>query len=158
MSDAISGIVDDVERGTNGVVDDATNAVDNDAGSASTTSPAAQVTRLYDTALDRGPDEAGLTFWTNAVRAGTGLDAVADLFIRSPEFQDRYGDLDSGAFVAQLYRNVLNREGDADGLGFWTDALASGRADRSDVVVAFSESAEHVAVVGPVATGDNPLI
>lgn len=154
MSDAVRGFVDDIERQTNDAID----TVNNDGGAASTTTPAAQVTRLYDAAFDRAPDDAGLTFWTNAVRAGTGLGEVADLFIRSPEFQDRYGDLDQGAFVAQLYRNVLDREGDAGGQGFWTEALASGRADRNDVVVAFSESPEHVALVGPVATGDNPLI
>lgn len=152
--DAVNQAADDVER----EIRDAANDVDDDDGTPSTTSPAAQVTRLYDTVLDRTPDDAGLTFWTNALRAGADLDDLAELFVRSSEFRDRYGDTDNGEFVTLLYRNTLNREPDAVGQAFWTDALAGGRADRDDVVLAFSESAEHVAIVGPVSTDDNPFI
>lgn len=154
VEDTVNRAADDVERETRDIVND----VDDDDGTPSTTSPAAQVTRLYDTVFDRAPDDAGLTFWTNSLRAGTGLDDLAELFVASPEFRDRYGDLGTGEFVSLLYRNVLDREGDPAGQTFWTDAIASGRADRDDVVLAFSESPEHVAKVGPVSTDDNPLI
>lgn len=154
VEDTVNRVADDVEREANDVI----NAVDADGGTPSTTSPAAQVTRLYDTVLDRAPDDAGLTFWTNALRAGTGLDDLAEVFVASPEFRDRYGDVDQNGFVGLLYRNVLDREADAAGQAFWTDALASGRLDRDDVVLAFSESPEHVAKVGPVSTNDNPLL
>ena len=109
--------------------------------------------------FDRGPDDAGLTFWTNALRTGAAdLDDLAELFVRSPEFRDRYGDTSNADFVTLLYRNTLNREPDPDGQAFWTDALASNQADRDDVVLAFSESPEHVAIVGPVSTNDNPFV
>ena len=151
----VNDAADDVEREVTDVASD----VDADDGTPSTTSPAAQVTRLYDTVFDRRPDDAGLTFWTNALRTGVAdLDDVAELFVASPEFRNRYGDLGNGEFVALLYRNVLDREADPEGLAFWTAELQSGRADRDDVVLAFSESPEHVAKVGPVSTDDNLFI
>jgi hypothetical protein len=129
----------------------------NDTGAPSTTSRSAQVTRLYDTVFDRAPDDAGLAFWTNALRVGAAdLDDVAELFVASPEFRDRYGDLGTGDFVNLLYRNVLDREADPAGRDFWAANLQSGALDRDDVVLAFSESAEHVAKIGPVS--DEPLI
>jgi hypothetical protein len=119
-----------------------------------TTSDSAQVTRLYNTVFDRAPDDVGLTFWTNALRAGAGLDDVAELFVASPEFQGRYGNLGTGEFVDVLYRNALDREADPAGREFWTSNLQSGRLDRDDVVLSFSESPENIAKVGPVSNDD----
>ena len=156
--DDLDDDIDDIRGDLDDGVDDVRNAVDDDDGTPSTTSPAAQVTRLYDTVFDRAPDDAGLTFWTNALRVGVGLDDVAELFVASPEFRDRYGDIGAGEFVNLLYQNVLDREPDPEGQAFWTSNLQSGVLDRDDVVLAFSESPEHVAKVGPVSTDDNPLI
>ena len=156
--DDLDDVFDDVERGaqppTGGVVGRDDGRGD---GAASTTSPAAQITRLYDTVFDRAPDDAGLRFWTVALRAGTGLDDMAELLVASPEFRGRYGDLDDGGFVGLLYRNVLDREADDDGLAFWTANLVGRRVDRDDVVLAFSESDEHVARIGPVRFDDDPF-
>lgn len=107
----------------------------------------ARATRLYDTVFDRKPDGPGLEFWHSALSKGHGLDEVADLFVTAPEFRTKYGALDDAGFVAQLYRNVLDREGEREGLEFWTTALVQHRAERSDIVVGFSESAEHAAKV-----------
>lgn len=165
MSDSVNRFIDDAVDDVNQAADDVENEandlandVDDDNGTPSTTSSAAQVTRLYDTVFDRAPDDGGLTLWTNTLRAGAGLDDLAEVFVASPEYQDRYGDTSDAEFVTLLYRNALDREPEAAGQAFWTDGLASGRLDRDDVVLAFSESAEHVAKVGPVSTDDNPLI
>ena len=153
IEDTLADAADDVEREVNDVVDDVRGT---DSGTPSTTSREAQVTRLYDTVFDRPPDDAGLEFWTTALRTDVAdLDDVAALFVRSPEFQDRYGNTTDAEFVTLLYRNTLNREPDLDGQAFWTGALANNLADRDDVVLAFSKSPEHVAIVGPV--DDNPL-
>jgi len=152
--DDVNQAADDVER----EIRDIANDVDKDDGTPSTTSPAAQVTRLYDTMFNREPEDVGLTFWTNALRAGADLDDLAGLFVETPEFRDRYGDTSNQEFVTLLYRNALNREPDAAGQAFWVDVLVSGRADREDVVLAFSESAEHTAIVGPVSPDDTPFI
>ena len=107
--------------------------------------PAARVARLYEAALDRLPDQGGLNFWIDAVQDGRALAELARGFLDSAEFQSRFGDVSSnGAFVDQLYLNVLGRAGEAGGRQFWVDSLNSG-ASRSDVLVAFSESAENKA-------------
>ena len=109
----------------------------------------AQAARLYDAVLDRKPDAGGLEYWTHVLRDGAPLQAVADGFLQSPEWQARHGHgaLDNLAFVETLYKNVLDRVGEAEGVGFWTGHLDAGHLRRGEVVVAFSESAEHVAMV-----------
>jgi hypothetical protein len=142
--DRADDIIDDVS-GRNSSSDDGP----------SSGSRAAQITRLYDTVFDRGPDAAGLTFWTNALRNGYSLDNVADLFIASPEFQNRYGNLNNAEFVNRLYLNVLDRPADAQGQAYWTSLLDNRRVDRSDVVVGFSESIEHQIKIGPISGSDD---
>ena len=67
-------------------------------------------------------------------------------FLGSPEFQSRFGAMpDSGAFVDQLYPNVLGRAGEAEGRAFWAGVLDRGAASRAEVLVGFSESAENKA-------------
>ena len=107
--------------------------------------PAARVARLYDAALDRLPDQAGLNAWTGAVQGGQPLSGLASGFLASDEFRARFGDIgDNGAYVDRLYQNVLGRAGDAAGREAWTAALNAGTS-RADVLVAFSESAESKA-------------
>lgn len=103
------------------------------------------IVRLYDTVFDRAPDADGLAFWNGAADRGYGLDAMADLFITAPEFAITYGQPDHLSFVRSMYENVLDRPGEAEGVSFWVRALEQGLADRSDIVVGFSESAEHIA-------------
>ena len=105
----------------------------------------AQVACLYGAVFDRAPDSEGLAFWTDALNRGATLDAVADLLMASPEFQGRHGTADDQEFVKLLYHNALDREADDAGLEFWTSGLQRSAVDRSDVVLAFSESPEQVA-------------
>ncbi len=104
----------------------------------------AQIVRLYDTVFDRAPDAGGLEFWNNASHTGFGLRDLATFFISAPEFASTYGEPTNRGFVEAMYRNVLDRPGEAEGIAFWTNALDNGLADRPQVVVGFSESAEHV--------------
>ena len=107
--------------------------------------PAARVTRLYEAALDRLPDQAGLNFWTGALQAGQPLSALASGFLESPEFAARFGALpDNGAFIDRLYLNVLGREADPAGKQGWLDLMNNG-AGRAQVLEGFSESAENKA-------------
>lgn len=105
---------------------------------------AASVARLYHAALDRAPDVGGLTFWIDALEGGRGsLGDIADGFANSAEFQEKYGSLNNRGYVEQLYRNVLDREGDAGGINYWTEVLNAGQLDRGDVLLGFAESIEH---------------
>jgi hypothetical protein len=102
----------------------------------------AEAYRLYQAALDRTPDQGGLSFWSSALKSGTTPDQVAQSFIGSPEFQQKYGSLSASDFVSQLYLNVLHRAGDPGGQQFWTSQLQGG-ATQSSVLVGFSDSPEN---------------
>jgi Ca2+-binding RTX toxin-like protein len=111
---------------------------------------AAQVMRLYDATLDRQPDQAGLDVQIRALASGaTTLQALANAFVASAEFQSRYGALSNQQFVEQLYRFSLDREGDAAGIALQVNALNTGTS-RAALVVGFSESAEHRLLTQPI--------
>lgn len=115
---------------------------------------AAQMYRLYDSAFDRVPDAPGFNEWVDRLDGGTALGTVAAAFAGSAEFQSTYGNLTQRGFVEQLYRNVLGREGDAAGVNDWLAKLNAGTLRRADVLVGFSESAEHIQLLrAPVEAG-----
>ena len=108
-----------------------------------------RVARLYDTTLGRLPDLQGLTGWTQALENGSAtLLQEINGFMASAEFQATYGNLTNTAFVTLLYNNTLHRGPDPGGLSGWVGALNSG-VSRAEVVLGFSESAEHIADTAP---------
>ncbi len=117
-----------------------------------------QIVRLYDTVFDRAPDAEGLEFWNGSMHQGFGLRDLANFFIAAPEFAATYGEPTNRGFVESLYLNVLDRPGEAEGINFWTNALDAGLADRPQIVVGFSESAEHIQQMeqGPPIKGPPP--
>jgi len=106
-----------------------------------------QVNRLYSAFFLRPPDEGGLRFWRERRATGWTVSRMADNFVASPEFVDRYGALSNAAFVELIYRNLFDREPDNDGRAFWTTELSGGRS-RGSVMVEFSESSEYVGLTG----------
>jgi len=102
----------------------------------------APVIRLYTAAFLRPVDAGGLEYWSERRRTGTSLRHVAQAFALSQEFRNRYGQLTNGQFVDRVYRNVLGRAPDAGGSAYWTGRLDGGTS-RGDVLLGFSESAEH---------------
>ena len=108
-------------------------------------STAGQVYRVYGATLDRAPDPAGLRFWTDQLDAGVPLQQMVSGFTGSPEFSSKYGaSLSNLEFVNLLYLNVLDRPGDGAGTQFWVNGLNAGSANRSQVVLGFSESTENI--------------
>ena len=120
----------------------------------STTDPAAQVYRMFLSAFGRVPDQPGQHSWDTALETGTPLLTMAQSFITSPEFAALYGtNVSNTAFVTNLYQNVLGRAPDSSALTAYVGALAAG-ATRAQLLVSFSESAEHIAETAPaVAAG-----
>ncbi len=117
---------------------------------------ATEVARLYDTVFGRLPDAPGLAYWKNAVDAGTTtLAQAAESFTVSQEFSAQYGSLGNREFADALYRNALDRPAETAGLDYWAGQLDTGAA-RSAVVLAFSESREHVALTEANIQGENP--
>lgn len=116
---------------------------------------ALQAARLYDTVLGRLPDAPGLAFQASLLDSGVALRDVAAAFTHSPEFQAKYGALDDRQFVSNLYLNTLHRAAEPAGLDHWVARLQGG-ASRSDVVLGFSESPEHIALTNPDFMSDDP--
>lgn len=102
------------------------------------------VFRLYQGAYGRPADD-GLDFWVSQLNAGVSEQQVAEAFITSPEYFDRYGmDPTDEDLVCLLYVNVLGREADQAGKDFWLDQLEAGLT-QEDMLLLFTESAENVA-------------
>lgn len=101
------------------------------------------IARLYSAAFDRDPATNGLNFWVDSFEAGKSLTQIARGFYESPEFTAKYGALDDEAYVRQLYRNVLGREGEQSGIEFWTGRLAAGAA-RANIMAGFAEAPENI--------------
>ncbi|GAB2576801.1 hypothetical protein GCM10027034_03850 [Ramlibacter solisilvae] len=114
---------------------------------------AGQAYRLYQAAFDRVPDLPGLGYQMHDLDIGHSLLSVAGNFIASPEFQNTYGNLADRDYITQLYRNVLNREPEPEGMAFYLDWLSKG-ATRAHLLVGFSESPENQAnVIGAIQDG-----
>ena len=120
------------------------------------------VALLYQGALGRSPDAAGLASWEHY--AGTlpaaaqaeganglwdpavynGAPSISSGFINSTEFQSKYGKLDNTQFITQLYANVLDRQPDAAGLTAWVTAM-NGGTTKAQALVGFADSPEALA-------------
>ena len=101
-------------------------------------------------AFNRSPDQAGIGLWMSAMDDGMSLKTVAQAFVGSAEFAQRYGSAPTDAeFVNLLYNNVLHRAPEPAGNTFWLGHLAAGLS-RADALLAFSESAENTAAVAQV--------
>jgi hypothetical protein len=106
----------------------------------------APVARLYLAYFKRVPDKAGLDFWVGYRRAGNPMESISNAFAQSAEFASTYGTLSNSAFVDRVYRNVLDRAPEPEGLAFWKQQLDNGTRTRGQVMLAFSESQEYVSL------------
>ena len=107
---------------------------------------AGQAFRVYQAALGRAPDTAGLGHWIDQLDAGAG-DTVwlARNFLYSGEFTETYGQaaaMSNLSFLDLLYDIAFERDPDTDGMQYWMEQLAAG-VERERVVASFSESFEN---------------
>lgn len=110
----------------------------------------AQLLRLYRSAFGRFPDAGGFAFWMGEYTETTPLRDIALRFSQSPEFTDIYGTSPRpGELVDRLYMNVLGREGEASGVGFWESEYLAGRS-IPEMLTAFADSPENMVRTGTV--------
>ena len=116
---------------------------------------AGQAYRLYQAAFNRVPDQHGLGFWIDQMDHGMTRQKAAEYFLASPEGQKLYGAAPSNAdLVNSLYHNVLHRDGEADGITFWNNALDSRLTTQAGALAFFSDSPEnHAALIGVIQQG-----
>lgn len=131
-------------------------SMSNDAAALQSMLSAANVTvdpvvRLYQTAFNRLPDNAGMTAWVSAFSTGAiTLQAIANGFTQSTEFTNLYPtSMSNSQFVGALYYNILQRAGEDAGIAGWTNALNSGALTRAQVLLGFSESGEFKTKIEP---------
>ena len=104
---------------------------------------------FYRGVLARLPDDAGFDSYVNHLRmaqcAGQGavfqeVDAVSRSFLQSPEYAQRARS--DAQYVGDMYNTFLRRGGEASGVQFWIDELATGHRTREDVRQSFIASGE----------------
>ncbi len=104
------------------------------------------LTRCYRTILGREPDENGLNHWLNALldEKWTILQIIGG-FVNSSEFRNKnYSNVET---VMILYRAILDREGDPDGIASWTVELDGGKP-LGEVIAGFCRSGEFAELCG----------
>ncbi|MCS0610674.1 DUF4214 domain-containing protein [Massilia solisilvae] len=120
-----------------------------------TKSDVATLVRLYDSLFGRRPDEAGLNYWIERSESGMSMQAIAAGFIDSIE-AGKQPPTGNQPFVQWLYQTGLHRSGAAAEIDYWSHALDAGMS-RTDLVLAFADSAEHVKLVGVIGTSIDVL-
>jgi len=87
-------------------------------------------TKFYLAAFLRAPELGGLNYWVNQVQSGKSLQEVGGIIFSLPTVIDIYpANLSDTDFVEAIYHNVFGRSSDAEGLGYWTNEIASLRSN-----------------------------
>ncbi len=101
------------------------------------------VALLFDSFAGRKPDAGGLSYYSERLKAGSlTLAQAANDFAGSTEFQQATSGLSNGQLVDYMYRNTLDREPDAGGRAYYTNALNQGLS-KGALLLEFSQSQEH---------------
>ncbi|MBO7453200.1 MAG: DUF4214 domain-containing protein [Clostridiales bacterium] len=97
---------------------------------------------LYERALGRKYDSAGLAYWASLLASHkvTGEQAGAEFFL-CQEMKD--SGISNDEFVTRLYITFMNRDPESDGFDYWVSLLNKG-ASRESVVYGFTRSPEFV--------------
>ncbi|TXI90339.1 MAG: DUF4214 domain-containing protein [Burkholderiaceae bacterium] len=102
---------------------------------------------LYVAFFNRVPDANGLKFWVDQVGSGASINKIADSFYQAGiAFSDLTGysaTMSDADFVNRVYKNVLGRSqgADAEGLAYWSNALATGKESRGSLVASIAYAA-----------------
>ena len=111
-----------------------------EAGQAREVSIETKIQGLYIGYFNRAGDKQGLDHWKARAEATSNSAAVlrelSAGFSEHPTFSATYAHLSNREFIEAIYQNVLGKEGDSGGIGFWTGVLDQGES-RSDMVSDF---------------------
>ncbi len=113
-----------------------------------------QVLELYIGMFDRAADADGLAYWVNNITAnGWSIPDVARSMFDSQEVAVKYPeDLSDSDFVNEIYRNILDREADSEGLAYWVGELEN-NIPRHQMIVAIINGAKS-----PTGGADDKLL
>jgi len=108
----------------------------------------AAIGRMYEVLFDREADLGGLEHWTGRAEAGESLVALANGFIASQEFQNKFASDSNEVFLGKLYQGMAGRAADAEGLAYWMNQMENNGLSKADVAMSFAESQEAVKLMG----------
>ena len=86
---------------------------------------------LYQNVLGRAPDQAGYNYWNQQMQNGASLGDINKQFLGTQEYtenpaaQTNYQNIVNQALTSD-YQNLLNRNPDAPGMGYWSKQAMSG--------------------------------
>jgi len=106
-----------------------------------------KIEALYIAYFNRAGDKNGVEYWKNeALNAqkegksgGDVLKKLSKSFSGNEVYIKTYSHLSNQEFVELIYKNVLGKNGDKDGIAYWKKQLDNGMS-RSDMVAAFVEA------------------
>ncbi len=115
---------------------------------------------LYSTFFNREADAAGLSYWNSLLQNNASREDVLAGFVNSSEFFDlckEYGisrglmktngvAVNAGIyrFATRLYTTILERDGDRDGIDYWTILISSGTYTPKGAAQNFFHSPEYI--------------
>ena len=113
---------------------------------------------LYQAILGRSADESGMAHWLHVLASGATREEVMARIVNSVEFQNvcdacgierGYMQMDGTAvspnvrqFIERLYDDALDRDGEVNGVDYWTKKIADGNGTPQTVAKSFFQSQE----------------
>jgi hypothetical protein len=85
------------------------------------------------------------------------MSDIAVAFVAAAESSGVYGGMDDAHFIDALYQSALQRHAEGGEAQWWVGQLASGALNRGDVLLAFANSAEKIALIGNISTSIETL-
>jgi GT2 family glycosyltransferase len=112
--------------------------------------PSSLVDVLYNAAFGRDADEVGRVHWVQQLQSGAPLEVLAEMLVRSPEFQSRHGNVDNVdiKYISVVYRDGLGRPADLGSLSYWLVGAQKG-ATRAQVLAELAGSEEAMERIHP---------
>ncbi|HZH26148.1 MAG TPA: DUF4214 domain-containing protein [Azospirillaceae bacterium] len=102
------------------------------------------IQQAYIAFFNRPADPAGLAWWEEQVaKAGGNMAAVINAFSASTEYKQMYAGKTEAEVVNQMYRNLFGRDGEREGVDFWTAALAKGTVDVGNIAFTMATGARN---------------
>jgi hypothetical protein len=101
----------------------------------------AVINDIYQTELNRAPDDSGFTFLSNALVAGAPIEAARAYVYGSPEYSQVNNLTTNTSYVDNLYHTIFNRTPAMAEEAGWVQLLGAG-VSRAQVALDFLISAE----------------
>lgn len=102
------------------------------------------IQQLYVAYFNRPADPGGLAHWQTVIEAqGGSLAIVTAAFASSDEYKKTFAGMNTPQIVNTVYRNLFARDGELEGVSFWSKMLDEGKITINDVVTFIAAGARN---------------